>query len=435
MIGRRTTDHGRRRSGRHLAKAVIISTISLTACELEEVAIPAGEEVFIVHAIMRPDHQRQFVLVENSWRGEVDPAELDRFDLPPNSPQLPVEGAVVTVSNVDFPSDPCGSAVVFDENAPGLYQGPGNCPTMRPGDRLELKIIVPNGDVIRGTTEVVGLDSAWVRGALDTLPFGSLDSLMFNRDSDTLQFAVYSSHGRLVELQFNRLDYFGDLSTSGFDRSSFLADTSDFILPGTAIDVLERGEGNAVFRAGRRYMMTVAMTDANYFDFVRSQNNGLTGRGFINHLEGAIGVFGSLVALPLIVDAIGEADDPREGTYRMTGTIQGIDVDATLSIYQRYQADSVEVSGFLRGAWVTLGEVAEGAEAFLPWDPRGLSHDGSYVESALNITLEQPFLAGGNVRVTFLVSGFWAPDSFQVTVADDALFGVRDLGTLWAVKQ
>ncbi len=418
------------------AIGAVLSGILMGGCELEEVEIPTGEEVFIVHAIMRPDQQRQFVLVESSWRGEVDPADLDRFALPPNSPQLPVEGAVVTVSNVDFPSDPCGSAVVFNESAAGLYQGPGNCPTLRPGDRLELEILVPNGEAIRGTTEVVGLDSAWVRGALDTLPLGSLDSLLFNRDIDTLQFAVYSSHGRLVELQFNRLDYFGNLSTSGFDRSSFLADTNDFVLPGTALDILDRGEGEEVLRAGRRYLMTVAMTDANYFDFVRSQNNELTGRGFINHLEGAVGVFGSLVALPLIVDAIGEADDPREGTYRMAGTIQGIDVDATLSIYQRHQADSVEVSGFLRGAWVTLGEVAEGAEAFLPWDPRGLSHDGTYVGSALNIALEQPFLAGGNVRVTFLVSGFWAPDSFQVTIADDGvLFGARDIGTLWAVKQ
>jgi hypothetical protein len=118
----------------------------------------------------------------------------------------------------------------------------------------------------------------------------------------------------------------------------------------------------------------------------------------------------------------------------MAGTIQGIDVDATLSIYQRHQADSVEVSGFLRGAWVTLGEEAEGAEAFLPWDPRGLSHDGTYVGSALNIALEQQGFGFGG-RVTFLVSGFWAPDSFQVTIADDALFGARDIGTLWAVKQ
>jgi len=414
------------------AIGALLTALTLAACELEEIAIPSGEEVLIVHAVMRPDHARQFVLIERSWRGHNDPADLDRFDLPPNSPQLPLVGATVTVSNLDFPGDPCGSAVVFDENAPGLYQSPGNCPTMRPGDRLELEILEPNGSTIRGTTEVVGLDSAWVRGTFGAVPLGSLDSLVFNRDSDTLQFAVYSSHGRLVELQFNRLDYYGNLSTSGFDRSSFLADTNDFIMPGTTLDLLDRGEGEEVLRAGRRYVMTVAMTDANYFDFVRSQNNELTGRGFINHLEGAIGVFGSIVASPLTVDAIGDAKDPREGTYRLTGTIQGVDVDATLAIYQRHQADSVEVSGFLREAWVQDGDFL----GWIPWDPRGLSVDGTFVGPDWDIVVEQPALGvrGDRPGTTLLLTGTWAADSFQVAVKDEALTGALDLGVLTAVK-
>ena len=57
----------------------------------------------------------------------------------------------------------------------------------------------------------------------------------------------------------------------------------------------------------------------------------------------------------------------------------------------------------------------------------------------MNITLEQPLLIpllqSEVPGISFLVSGFWAPDSFQVTVADEALFGARELGTLWAVKQ
>ncbi len=415
--------------------AVLMTVVvGLAACELEEIAIPGGEEILIVHAVMRPDQQRQFILVESSWRGEVDPAELDRFDLPPNSPQRPVEGAVVTVSNVDFPGDPCGSAVVFDENAPGVYQSPGNCPTMRPGDQLTLQILVSNGKVIRGTAEVVGLDSAWVRGTFGALPLGSLDSLVFNRDIDTLQFAVYSSHGRLVELQFNRLDYYGNLSSSGFDRSSFLADTNDFSVPGTTLDLLDRGEGDEVFRAGRRYLMTVAMTDANYFDFVRSQNNELTGRGFINRLEGAVGVFGSLVASPLTVDAIGEADDPREGTYRLTGTIRGVDVDATLSIYQRHQADSVEVSGFLRGMWIQKLNAPPGG--WVPWDPRGLSIDGTFVEAEWDIVVEQPALGDRGERpgTTLLLTGTWADSGFELNVGDKTLFDALDLGVLTVVR-
>jgi hypothetical protein len=410
--------------------SVVIGIILFAACELEEIAIPSGDEVFIVHAVMRPDQQRQFVLVERSWRGHDDPADLDNFGLPPNSPQLPLIGAMVTVSNLDFPGDPCGSAVMFDESAPGLYRGPGNCPTMRPGDELELEILVPSGEAIRGTTEVVELDSAWVQGAFGAVPFGAPDSLVFNRDTDTLRFAVYGSHGRLVEIQFNRLDYYGNLSTSGFDRSSFLADTNDFIVPGSILDLLERGEGDEVLRAGRRYMMTVAMTDANYFDFVRSRNNSVTGRGFINHLQGAVGVFGSLAALPLIVDVVGEADDSREGVYRLTGIAASVTVDATLSMYLRHPVDSAESSGFLRGVW--LQETEQGWQ---PWNPKGLSVDGQFVGSAFDIVVEQPLLdRGERPGTTLVLAGTWAADSFEVTVRDETLSGGRILGVLTAVK-
>ena len=55
---------------RRIPVAVLATVVvGLAACELEEVAIPSGEEVLIVHAIMRPDHPRQFVLIERSWRG------------------------------------------------------------------------------------------------------------------------------------------------------------------------------------------------------------------------------------------------------------------------------------------------------------------------------------------------------------------------------
>ena len=381
---------------------------------------------------MRPDHQRQFVLIERSWRGDDDPADLDNFELPPNSPQLPLSGATVIVSNVDFPGDPCGSAVAFSENAPGLYQSPANCPTMRPGDHLELEILEPNGSTIRGTTEVVGLDSAAVTSATGSMPFGSPDTLIFNRDTDTLFVALQKSHGRLVELQVTRVDYYGNLSTSAFDRSSILADTSEFRVPGTILDLLGRGEGDEAFRAGRRYVMTAGITDGNYFDFVRSQNNTFTGRGFINHLEGAIGVFGSLMSLAIHVDVVGDADDPREGTYRLTGTVQGVDVDATLSIYQRHQADSVEVSGFLREAWVQDGDLL----GWIPWDPQGLSVDGTFVGPEWDIVVEQPALGDRGERpgTTLLLVGTWAADSFQVSVEDEAVFGTRTLGVLTAVR-
>jgi hypothetical protein len=410
--------------------------MTLTACELEEIAIPSGEEVFVVHAIMRPDQQRQFVLLERSWGGEFDPADLDHFDLPPNSPQLPVSGATVSVSNLTLPSDPCGASVIFGESASdGLYQSPGNCPTMRPGDVLELRIDTPTGETIRGVTEVVGMDSAWVATQTAAARFGSTDTLRLNRDADTLLLSVEGGPGRLVELQVNRIDYYGDLSTSEFDHSTILADSNRVTVPGSLVDLLERGEGDEVFRAGRNYVMSAGMTDQNYFDFVRSRNTSVTGRGFINHLEGAIGVFGALVALNMDVIVVGNANDPREGTYRMTGQVQGIDIDATFEIYLRQDADSTVLSALMTGAW--LQKNAAGAVPWIAWDPKGMSADGGYVGLQLEIPIEQPTLTerGERPGVPLLVAGTWAVGGFQVTVSDEAVFGARELGVLAVEKQ
>jgi len=116
----------------------------------------------------------------------------------------------------------------------------------------------------------------------------------------------------------------------------------------------------------------------------------------------------------------------------LTGTIQGVDVDATLAIYQRHQADSVEVSGFLREAWVQDGDFL----GWIPWDPRGLSVDGTFVGPDWDIVVEQPALGvrGDRPGTTLLLTGTWAADSFQVAVKDEALTGALDLGVLTAVK-
>ena len=53
-----------------------------------------------------------------------------------------------------------------------------------------------------------------------------------------------------------------------------------------------RDDSGLLIQAGA--FTAVLTVDSNYFDFVRSGSDPITGRGFLNHLEGGIGVFGSV---------------------------------------------------------------------------------------------------------------------------------------------
>lgn len=135
--------------------------IALVGCELEEVVVPSPSPIVIVQAVARPDQPQQWVLVERSFSG------TENLGQPPfipgvNPPAVPVEGAAVTMSNLNFPADPCGATVTMLESAgpparrqPGIYWSGTACPTMRPGDTLELRIVADE-DVVTGRTVVPG---------------------------------------------------------------------------------------------------------------------------------------------------------------------------------------------------------------------------------------------------------------------------------------
>jgi hypothetical protein len=82
-------------------------------------------------------------------------------------------------------------------------------------------------------------------------------------------------------------------------------DTLGVALPGDLVNPFEGGDaGRPVFGVGREYSLTVAVTDTNYYDFVRSRSDPFTGRGFLNHLEGGIGVFGSVAAYRYVLRVV-----------------------------------------------------------------------------------------------------------------------------------
>ena len=372
------------------------------ACEFGETAIPDGEPIVVVNAVMRPAVQRQWIIVEQTLTGS-EPSGTRDGRIPTGEPELPVTGATVTVVNVTFPSDPCG-VVSFTEYPPvtdllfasGIYWGTPDCPTMRAGDTLELRVETPNGETVTGVTQVPGVTDMFLRveGLSVTLPGPTLE---LNRDLDTLEAAIERELGRAIQLEVSRIDSAGNNVPTFW----FAVDSNTMTLPGNMLDFMSAFTQDTdtlpddlppVFAAGRYYTVTVAQPDHNYFDFIRSGNLPLSGRGFINHLQGGMGVFGSMVTEENEVRVVGVLDDDREGTYNLSGTLLGTPVDVALELYVGEAfADSTDLSAFVTGQW--LHGAIDG------------SADGVFHGDTIAVAIFQPVPGHADSIAGYLVTG------------------------------
>jgi hypothetical protein len=220
---------------------------------------------------------------------------------------------------------------------------------------------------------------------------------------------------------------------AAYCSSRIFVDTTAVTLPGDLIDAFYYASGDDVFNGGRSYVMTAALSDTNYYDFARSRSNQLTGRGFINHLVGGIGVFGSLVSQSTSVWVVSDIDDEREGHYRLQGEVQGVDIDVVLSIYLKRPLPDTELSAFLNGDWITYGIVGpDGAEGFFGRVANGESLDGQFTADSLFV--HEPLLQDD---ITFAVRGIWMSDApFTLEVGELLPFGrFLPRGTVTATRQ
>ena len=420
----------------------LVLPVIAAACDLKPVEIPLGDPVVVVHGVMRPDREYQFIVVEQSFSGTVDHRYGHGETIPTEGPpRLPIENAVVTVTNLDDPADTCGNPVRFEQHSdspditpfPGVYWSPRNCPTLRAGNRLAMYVETPSGDVVTGTTTLPGMREATLNALGEYYDFGLDTVIGFNRDRDILRVSVDPVSGRLLQIEIMRI---GDLDImSGVDvwpGAKLLADTMQVAVPGDLVDASGLSEGDDVFRAGRRYLMWVSVTDSNYYDFSRSRNNKYTGRGLINHLEGGFGVFGSLAGSSIGLRTTGTVDDEREGVYLLTGDIKGVSVDARLTVYTARSADVTEVSGFIDGDWFVLGTGVGGVKEWQPWQVEKREVNGVITGVGFQLIHYQPRPRGMGRIV--LRGDFRAEGSFRFGVSDSLGISSNVLGSLIAQR-
>jgi hypothetical protein len=317
---------------------VVVVAGVLCGCTLREViTAPLSNPVLVVEGVIDPRDSVQAILVQRSELGGPTSAEV---------------GATVVVTDLD-PHGCATPAVQLDESGggalPGTYQTSKLC-ALTAGDRLTLKVTTGDGRIVTGATRVPGIGGVQVRVANTTasLP-GTMLTLDRTRDSVSVNASL--TFARALQVEAVR-------TTAGEDPISIIVDTTALTLPGNLVD--PTGDGRTIFHAGCYYALTVAAMDTNYFDFVRSATNPLTGQGFLNHLNGAVGVFGSVAPVPFQLKVTAPQTDPREGLYQVSGRLQGVSVsvNVTWDVYRDPLAhDSTFAAGdgffaFVDGSWV-----------------------------------------------------------------------------------
>ncbi|HEY4130480.1 MAG TPA: hypothetical protein VGM50_07670 [Gemmatimonadaceae bacterium] len=143
-----------------------------------------------------------------------------------------------------------------------------------PGGRYQLRIVLPTGATVIGSTTVPNVAAFKTTGATAT-PFD------IAHDALTLHWQrVVGARGYEVQVHSQLSDY------------SAFADTS-ITLDGST----KTSDGQLAFIAHMTNQLVISAVDSNYFDYFRRGSDPFSGVSAVSHLNGALGVFGSIVEL------------------------------------------------------------------------------------------------------------------------------------------
>jgi hypothetical protein len=292
----------------------------LASCQLEEITIPLGQPVVVVQGVMTLDSAAlaQYVVVERSLTGTVEVPDQDSLRGPPRPP-VPISGALVRVSRddelaVDFAEIP-DTLGVYRLDRPDWPAG-----YWQAGRVYRLLVVTPEGDTVRGRTRMPDFPSvSGIPGSGATL----------NRDRDTLFVSWSGAAGtKGVFVQVRPRDLERRLTLVLF------TDSTRFRIPGNMpLPLLDDTLPPVVWVAGTRQTFTVAAMDTAFFNFFRTGNDPFTGTGFINGVEGGLGVFGSMAPVNRTYEVRGVVDHPFEGLYQLRARVRSDSLIAGLELY------------------------------------------------------------------------------------------------------
>jgi hypothetical protein len=246
--------------------AALFAIVCSAAC-VDQSPTQVSANVVIVHAVLDVSARDQFVFVQTTT-GAINQ-------------QKAVAGATVIVTTPD------GRALAAEEiRDPSLYLiSSGEPPvtsayrisldryntTLVAGGTYRLHVALPDGREASASTTIPNV----------TRPLPVPITQTIDRLRDTLSLAWPSAVGVRVYEVFIQSP-----------RSTFSAfsDTS-IVLPGTT----HNASGGVAFWPGQTHQVVVNAVDDNYYDYYRRSSDPFTGSGIISHLQGAIGLFGSMV--------------------------------------------------------------------------------------------------------------------------------------------
>lgn len=274
------------------------------ACEIgdEIVSPPDGKPQLVLHAVLNPTATQQIVLLERAWDGRQFVYQVGQEYSTQNpiftgggSPEL---NAVIDVTL------PTGVVVRATPLSGGRYLL--SLPTAQwvPGGTFQLRVQSTGGEVLTShlTTPAPRPLTPIVRDTFDT--------------KDT------------VRLTWEAVPYTRayQVIVTHLDRSwTMFTESTSVTIPGnlrhTQMDGLP-----PLFLPGFDQRVAILAVDSNYYDYYRSTNNGFTGRGLANRIEGGIGVFGVAATLMRRESRVTAAFTlPLEGRYAFAGTPTALD--------------------------------------------------------------------------------------------------------------
>jgi hypothetical protein len=314
-----------------LAATGAVVALAIVGCTFDQKTIGVPPAQVAVHSVLDPSLCEQPVLVERTLTGAIT-VEKERFYDPRDplrsSGGVPISGAQVTITaqdgrvltGIEVADTPGASGAGFY-----LVSEPDcRTPVIRPGRRYSLRVVTPDGTVVTGaTTTPRGEQFESVRNS-------------FDRDRDTLRFSWRATsgaraHGVWIESPYGAFVSFSDssaFSLAGDVRNPFAPKFRRLFIPGFE-------QGVAFFSA-----------DTNYFDYYRSRSDPFTGSGLINHLNGGIGLFGSIYTVHVRVLSVmqGPREPALEGLYDL---VEGPRLVAeALQLYVETPGEPAALSGW-----------------------------------------------------------------------------------------